>query len=79
MEIVHPLAEDIYAEGVVQEGDGHANQGSGHLQPGFRPEPKIVYLWGHRPAGGRILESSQQQSGQNPALEADLRPESIVA
>ena len=27
-------------------GDGHANQGSGHLQPGFRPEPKIVYIWG---------------------------------
>ncbi len=27
-------------------GDGHANQGSGHLQPGFRPEPKIVYFWG---------------------------------
>jgi hypothetical protein len=26
-------------------GDGHANQGSGHLQPGFR-EPKILHLWG---------------------------------
>ncbi len=34
-------------------GDGHANQSSGHLKPGFRPEPKIVYIWGlngpHRP------------------------------
>ncbi len=27
-------------------GDGHANQGSGHVQPGFRPEPEIVYIWG---------------------------------
>ncbi len=28
------------------EGDGHADQGSGRQQPGFRPEPKIVYIWG---------------------------------
>ena len=28
------------------QGDGNANQGPGHLQPGFRPEPKIVYIWG---------------------------------
>ncbi len=29
-----------------RQGDGHANQGSGRLQPGFRPEPKIVYISG---------------------------------
>ncbi len=29
-----------------REGDGHANQGSGHLQPGVRSEPKLVYIWG---------------------------------
>ncbi len=27
-------------------GDGHANNGSGHLQPGSRPEPEIFYIWG---------------------------------
>ncbi len=30
----------------TSRGDGHANQGSGLLQPGFRPEPEIVYIWG---------------------------------
>ncbi len=30
----------------LQIGDGHNDQGSGHLQPWFRPKPKIVYIWG---------------------------------
>jgi hypothetical protein len=29
-----------------QGGDSHANEGSGNLQLGFRPEPKIDYVWG---------------------------------
>ncbi len=28
------------------KGDRRANQGLGHLQPGFRPDPEIVYIWG---------------------------------
>ncbi len=28
------------------EGDKHANQGFGHLQPGFRQKPEVVDCWG---------------------------------
>jgi hypothetical protein len=43
--------------------DGHANQGSGHLQPGFRLEPEIVYIWGLN-GTDRPTNPSKQLEGQ---------------
>jgi hypothetical protein len=54
-------------------GDGFANQRSGHLQPGFRPEPKIVYTWG---LNGPAYKPLRKGGGLRPppfwkGLEAD--------
>ena len=44
--------------------DGHANQGSGHLQLGFRPEPTIVYIWGLS-GSDRAPKPSKKMQGED--------------